>query len=133
MRKNRKYLWENLYIWVFLCGVTGTALCMGILFLLSFVLYNLTDVINSFTVFSVGALLSGAFIGGYLCGLFRRKNGLYEGVLCGFVMYLILLFIGSVWIGDFISLMSIKKLLLCVIISATGGVCGVNHKRPKKI
>jgi len=133
MRKNKKEIWTNLYIWSVLSALSGFLICLAILVLFSIFLYNTTDMIKSFTVFSSVSLLSGAFSGGYFCGLFRRKNGLYEGFFCGFIIYIILLLAGILYFHSLTGLISIRKFLLCVIPSSVGGVIGVNHKRPRNI
>lgn len=131
MRKNKSEIWTNLYIWAVLCAFAGIVICFIVLFLFSVLLYNTTDVIKSFTVFSVMSLCAGSFSGGYFCGLFRRKNGLYEGFFCGFIIYIILLAAGCIFFRTFGNLMSIRKFLICIIFSAAGGVIGVNRKRPR--
>lgn len=133
MRKNKKEIWTNLYIWCTLSAVSGIFICLSILILFSVFLYNTTDMIKSFTVFSSISLSAGAFSGGYICGLFRRKNGLYEGFFCGFIIYIMLLVTGSIYLNSFEEVMSIRKFLICVIPASAGGVVGVNHKRPKGI
>ena len=133
MRKNKSEVWTNLYIWSVLCALAGLFICFAILFLFSVLLYNTTDVIKSFTVFSAISLSAGSFSGGYSCGLFRRKNGLYEGFFCGFIIYIFLLTAGCIFFHTFGNLMSIRKFLICIISSSAGGVIGVNHKRPKFI
>lgn len=131
--RNKKGLWTNIFIWSFICAVSGFAVCLAVLVLFSVLLYYTTDVIKSFTVFSSVSLIVGSFSGGFMCGLCRRRNGLYEGIFCGFIIYLLLLIIGVIYFHSFENLMSILKFLLCVIPSAAGGVIGVNHKRPRSI
>lgn len=133
MRKNKKELWTNLYIWAVICSFLGIIIGFIVLILISAIFYAITDVINSFTVFSIISISTGSFFGGYFCGLFRRNNGLYEGIFCGFVIYIILLIIGCVYFHSFEFLISIKKFIFCIIPSAIGGITGVNHKRPRKI
>lgn len=130
MRKNKNEVWDNIFIWAVICAVSGIAVCISVLLIFSFLLYNTTDMIKSFTVFSSISLIAGTFSGGYICGLFRRKNGIYEGFFCGFIIYIILLVIGSIYFQSFANLISIRKFLFCVIPSSFGGVIGVNHKRP---
>jgi len=133
MRKNKKQIWTNTFIWNIICALAGVAVCIIILILFSVMLYNITDVIKSFTVFSSASLIAGTYCGGYICGLFRRKNGLYEGLFCGFTAYMLLLVAGGIYFHSFAHLISIRKFIMCVIPSAIGGIIGVNHKRPKKL
>lgn len=133
MRKNKKEIWTNLYIWAVICAFIGIAVCFGILVIFSVLLYNTTDVIKSFTVFSMISLSAGSLSGGYMCGLFRRKNGLYEGIFCGFIIYIMILVTGCIFFHTFGSFMSIRKFIICIIPASAGGVIGVNHKRPKGI
>lgn len=133
MRKNKNEIWTNLYIWLIVCALIGIIICFGILFLFSVFLYSTTEVIKSFTIFSAVSLLSGSFSGGYFCGLFRRKNGLYEGFFCGFAIYIILLTASLIFFHSPLHILSIRKFLICTISASAGGITGVNHKRPKNI
>ena len=82
-----------------------------------------------------GALTSascaaGSFSGAYIGGKYRRRKGLICGTLCGLMMYAIFSAAGLLLTG---SPAGIKKLLLLTVSGASGGVCGVNSKRPKHL
>lgn len=73
------------------------------------------------------ACASGSFTGAYLGGKYRRRKGLVRGTLCGLMMYTVFSAAGLILTG---SPSGIKKLLLLTVSGASGGVCGVNSKRP---
>ncbi|MCC8135638.1 MAG: hypothetical protein LIO40_03050, partial [Ruminococcus sp.] len=58
----------------------------------------------------------------------RRRRGLAEGLICGAVLYAVLVIVSIIAVGG---LPHIKKLLLLAACCAAGGVVGVNSKRPK--
>lgn len=128
MRKKTKELWTNLYIWSAICSLIGTATAVIVSALFSAMLYTFTEIIESMTVCVFVSLFTGSFAGGFMCGLFRRTNGLQEGFFCGFLMYIILLSVTF-----FLPLplrLSIRKFLVCTLSASLGGVVGVNCKRP---
>lgn len=88
------------------------------------------DVPKSITqVLSIAALALGSYFGGYICAKKYRKNGLFRGAACGFIIFVAVMIIGSVFAGSVISLTSSTKLLLVIAAGAVGGAIGVNSKR----
>ncbi|MDE5771503.1 MAG: TIGR04086 family membrane protein, partial [Ruminococcus sp.] len=79
-------------------------------------------------VFSAAAICVGTYSSTYLCGKYRRKHGIAEGVMCGVIIYTVMAILGVVFLGE---ITGIKKLLLLVLSGGAGGVTGVNSKRPK--
>lgn len=78
---------------------------------------------------STGALVTGAYFGGYTGGRKRKRNGLAAGALTGVLMFVIILIAGSIFAGYSARITSFGKLLLTVASASIGGVVGVNTKR----
>ena len=78
---------------------------------------------------STGALVTGAYFGGYTGGRKRKRNGLAGGALTGVLMFVIILIAGSIFAGYSARITSFGKLLLTVASASIGGVVGVNTKR----
>ncbi|MDE5583367.1 MAG: TIGR04086 family membrane protein [Ruminococcus sp.] len=128
MRRNRKSVWTNSLLSITLSVLTGTAFIFLLAVLLSAVMYYVLGDMKVSVIFSVIALCAGTFCGTYLCGKFRRKHGLAEGIICGVVLYTVTAICGVIFLGEFTG---VKKLLLLVLSGGAGGVTGVNSKRPK--
>lgn len=128
MRRHRKSIWTNSTVSIAVSVISGIILILFISLLLSAVMYYILGDMRVTKVFSVLSLTVGTYISTYVCGKFRRKHGLAEGIICGMLIYIVVMTVGFVVIGEFVG---IKKLLLLTVSGATGGVTGVNSKRPK--
>lgn len=128
MRRKRKSVWTNSVITVIIAVLSGIVLIFLITLLLSAVMYYILHDMRVSRVFSIIAVCLGTYISTYICWKFRRKHGLAEGIICGTLIYIIIVVCGFVFLGKFTG---IKKLLLLTVSGATGGVKGVNSKRPK--
>ena len=78
---------------------------------------------------STGALVIGAYFGGYTGGRKRKRNGLAAGALTGLLMFIFILIAGSIFAGYSARITSFGKLLLTVAAASIGGTVGVNTKR----
>ncbi len=128
MRRHRKSIWTNSLLSITLSVLIGIMLILLSAVLLSAVMYYILGDMKVSAVFSAIALCFGTFAGTYLCGKFRRKRGISEGIMCVVIIYTIMAICGVVFLGEFTG---IKKLLLLIVSGGAGGVMGVNSKRPK--
>lgn len=128
MRRHRKSIWTNSIASITISAISGIVLVFFIALLLSAVMYYILDDMRVAKIFSILAMCIGTYISTYFCGKFRRKRGLAEGIICGTVIYTIIAVCGIIFFREFIG---IKKLLLLTVSGATGGVTGVNSKRPR--
>lgn len=76
------------------------------------------------------SLSAGAYTGSYICGRYRRHRGAVSGIICGTAMFVILFIAG---LAMSVETSDMKKLLLLAVSGCTGGVCGVNSKRPSSL
>lgn len=129
MRRRRKHISVNLPIFIFVCALIAILITALIFIVISFIMTKI-DVPKSITqVLSIAALALGSYFGGYICAKKYRKNGLLRGAACGFIIFVAVMIIGSVFAGSIISLTSSAKLLLVIAAGAVGGAIGVNSKR----
>lgn len=129
MRRHRPSLWTNTFFSFAVpvsAGIACILLCSMIFSVLAFFVFRNMMFADIFTVLS---LVTGGIASGYLCGKYRRHRGMIDGIICGTVLYSLILAV-SVFSGEFAD---IKKLLLLVVAGAVGGVSGVNSKRPKNL
>ena len=130
MGSHRQSPWTN-NLFSFAVPIAVGAVCTGaccILFsALTFFILETMQFIGIFTGVSAAA---GGVVSGYICGKYRRRRGLADGIICGGVLCLILTAAAvAVW-GD---LPELWKLILLICSGAIGGVMGVNSKRPKNL
>lgn len=128
MHRHRRSLWTCLLPSIALSACAGLSIIIGCTALFSAFTLYLMDSMEFNGFFARFSLAAGSTLGGYICGRFRRRRGLAEGILCGAVMYAVIAIAGLAAAG---TLPGIKKLLLLIVCGAAGGVTGVNSKRPK--
>ena len=127
MRKHKKSLWSSLPMSILVSVIIGLAVSAACGCVFSAVIYLFLKDMGLSNVLAALSLAAGAYMGSYICGRYRRHRGAVSGVICGCVIFVILFIAGlalSVETAD------IKKLLLLAVSGCTGGVCGVNSKRP---
>lgn len=129
MRQRRKYLSVNLPIFVVVSALIAIIITVFIFLIISFVMTKIDIPKNITQVLSIAALALGAYFGGYICAKKYRKNGLLRGVVCGFIVFIIVMIIGSLFAGSVIDLSSSSKLLIVIVTGGIGGAIGVNSKR----
>ncbi len=118
-----------------LFGIGVVTLCLlGFSFLLTMVDGN--DVVKS--AMSSLSLCAGCFAAGFFCGKNKREKGILNGILCGFCVYAAIFLASTLILKITANANALGKVLLCCVLSAIGGVLGVNSKqnfkalRPKK-
>ena len=111
-------------------ALLGTALTSGILLLLSGFAYLFMDDLSLGRTIAYVSLALGGYLSAVQFGRYRRRGGLFGGLICGVLMYAVLSAAAYAFTG---SPADIKKLLLLALCGAAGGVSGVNMKRPKNL
>ena len=82
-------------------------------------------VITSLTMFAIAL---GAFISGYITARIIKSNGLFWGMIAGFVMFSVVFIAGLMISNGEISTLVLVKLTLMLLMGAIGGIAGVNKK-----
>ncbi|WMJ23123.1 TIGR04086 family membrane protein [Paludicola sp. MB14-C6] len=70
----------------------------------------------------------GGFIAGYMNGRMIKEKGMLYGAACGTIMALLLLIMKLIFCDPVPTWLTLAKLLLMVVLSAVGGIVGVNKK-----
>lgn len=130
MRRRYRSIWTNTTLSVMISAAAGLAAAFVCMVIFAAFTYFLMDSMEFAGFFGSTAIAAGSLAGGFLCGRYRRRRGIAEGLLCGFVIYAAASLIGIIAAG---SPLGIKKLLLSAAFAAIGGVSGVNSKRPKHL
>ena len=128
MHRKHQCVWTSLPLSIAvsaLCGLLSVA-AAGLLF--SFVVFALFNDVSLVRYAVYAVLAEGAVSSGFICGKYRRRHGLVLGAVCGFVLYLLLVFAALIAVGSFTCP---TKLLVLATSGAFGGVVGVNSKRPR--
>ncbi len=129
MGRYRKKLWDSTFMgfvlsvgFGLLCGFICCVVCSAV----SYFVFNAMMFTGIFTVI---CLFVSGYFSGYICGKYRRRYGMYEGAICGGIIYLLLLVI-SLQFGE---ITSPAKLIILAVSGAFGGVAGVNTVRPREL
>lgn len=128
MRRHHKSVWTNSIISLTISVLAGIALIFILALLSTVIMYCILGDVKVSKIFSLVSISVGTYASTYFCGKYRRKHGLADGIMCGIVIYTVIAICGAVFLGEFTG---VKKLLLLTVSGATGGVAGVNSKRPK--
>ena len=129
MRRHRQSLWTNTFF-SFAMPVSAGIICIilcSVFF--SAITFFILKSIQFQSIFTMVSLITGGVISGQICGKYRRRRGLIDGIICGSILYILIFTVGIIS-GE---TTDIKKLLLLLVAGAVGGVSGVNSKRPKNL
>lgn len=77
----------------------------------------------------VGAI--GAFVAGYICSRINRKNGLFLGLACAAILFVVIVLASISVTGQSPGIFSLIKLFSMLLCGAVGGSLGVNAKSQK--
>ena len=110
----------------------GAAVCFLLLLLMA-ALMTLRDIPQGALPWMVniaGGL--GALAAGFVAAKKRKQQGMMVGAACGGTLFLLLLLAGMIAGSGFTSA-SLVKLAVFLLMSAIGGVLGVNQEKKRKI
>ena len=130
MRKHKKSIWLSGTVSLVLSSCIGLAVSLSCTALFSLLIRFLLKDMGLAGVFVSASLIAGAFTGSYICGRYHRHKGILMGALCGTAMFAVLSAIGLLTGGH---TAGIGKLFLLAVSGMTGGVYGVNSKRPRNL
>lgn len=107
------------------CGAVACAL----LLLLFSAIVALTDLPRTLIdLFATISLAGAGFVSGYVCARQLREKGMLFGILCGSLIYLLVLLSGVSFLSEGFGLAAAFKCVAVVLAAAVGGVLGVNKK-----
>ena len=73
----------------------------------------------------------GGFFAGFISSAFYKQKGMLNGIVCGAVIYIIML-ISNLSYGNSVTIIALFKFLLVTISSVLGGILAVNKKKKCK-
>lgn len=130
MRSHRQSPWTNTFF-SFAVPIVIGALCIGgCCMFFSALTFFVLETMQFTGIFNAAALAAGGVVSGYVCGKYRRRYGLLDGIICGGVLAAVLVICGLTFSG---AIPMLWKPILMTVSGAVGGVTGVNSKRPEKL
>ncbi len=109
--------------------IIGALVCLVILFLFAALMAAQDIPKMAVTPMAVVAAALGAFVAGFSSARVAGVRGLLYGVLCGIVLYVLILLAGFGLLQDVRGWFALIKLLICMICAGIGGVIGVNFRK----
>ncbi len=112
--------------------ISAALACVGAIFLAVTLFSAAASVVDfsdgAFNALSSIALCAGCFAASFTAAKKRRRHGLKTGLLCGAVIFGVLLLGGLIFVRSFSAGGFFTKLLIIMICSAIGGIIGVNRQ-----
>lgn len=128
-KKDVTFDWPRL-IRALLIGVAaGTLVCLLLLFIMAAIVASQDIPTVAVTPMAVIAASIGALVGGFFSARIARKNGLLVGVLCGLLLYGLILLAGTIFFQDADSSFWLIKLAIFAACGGVGGILGVNLRK----
>ncbi len=124
--------WHWLLRGVLIGVLAGEAVTLVLLFLFSCLMAFVHLPLAAADWISVGALMVGAAIGGFVSAAISKANGLLTGFLCGALFCVLLILISIVFHPFEATSLFLFKIVLSLLFSAFGGIVGVNRKQHKR-
>ena len=133
-RKLRGKFWESRWCCTLAAVVAGLLVTILCLSGFSVLMTNLDAPDALISCMASIALCAGSFTAGFTAAKHRRRHGILVGLGCGIIIYFIVFFFGLLLLRSFCGAGTWMKLILILLCSCIGGVCGVNtrvHKPPR--
>lgn len=117
-------------------NIVFSTVCGILLIAFLIIMFSLAGAENAFPKIVISAMLfisvaAGGMLSGYLYCKQKRHKGIVNGMLCGLIIYAIMLLFGIVYIRKIPSLDFGKYMIILLVSGAVGGVMGVNSKIKK--
>jgi len=114
-------------------GVSGGVATTIILLIILSAVLSFNSVPQSFiNPMSIAAITIGSFISGYICAKLKKEKGMFYGLICGCVIFIIILIASLTISYSGIGALIWIKLAMIILSSMLGGVLGVNSRKKFK-
>jgi len=115
----------------------GTGIAAAVTLILLFVICGILTFMSSvpyslLPYLTLIALAGGVFCGGYICAAIAKSRGLIVGLICGSILFVILLFAG-LSTGETVGIMTLLRFIVSAVFGILGGIKGVNKKEKLRI
>lgn len=132
-RRNKKSILDINFISDALFVLAGLAVMIIFMIISAFILSGISLSYKMTVVLAEISLCAGCFISGFFYALFKRKNGLFNGMINAVKIYLVIFITGLIFM-DKISLELIPLRFAGAVLSGIlGGIYGVNSKFKKPV
>lgn len=132
-RRNKKSLLDIKIVSDLLFVLLGLAIMMLLMIIFSVIVTRTGIIYQLMVILAEISLCTGCFISGFCYALFKRKKGLFNGVINSIRIYAVIFIIGLIAM-DSISITLIPLRFTGAVLSgAIGGIYGVNSKLKKPI
>ena len=108
--------------------ISSFAVIGALLALFSFLMTKIDFSNSAVSLMGMISICAGGFSAGFITGKNKRRGGIKNGIKYGLIIYVILLFFGTIIMKRLLGLSMLGKLIVICICSAIGGICGVNTK-----
>ncbi len=113
-----------------LVGVgVGLLVCFGLLMLMAMLVQAVDVPRTAILPLAIAAAAVGAFVAGLVAAAMARRHGLLMGVVCGLVLFLLILLAGVSRYAGVGGTTALLKLAVLVLAGGVGGVLGVNLRK----
>ena len=117
-------------LWGLLSG--AAAIAVGIL-ACAFVLTKLDLPESAAVSMGTACIAIGAAVAGFVTARIRGSQGMVAGAMTGGVMFLIMVIVSVLVSGTQFTVVTFVRLMLCISLSALGGIVGVNLAAKRKM
>ncbi len=131
--KRNNYFYNSAVKHVIIGVASGCIITFVGMLICSFILTIKDFSASAATPMSNVCLSFGAFVCGFVCTILHKSRGLVFGFVSGFVLFAVVTIISLFVNSGSISINSMVRLLLMTVLSATGGVFGVNQSAKRKM
>lgn len=121
----------QIYRSVALGSLSGVAVTILVMLLMAVLLSSVDLPESAPGVMSTACIGLGALLGGFIAAKRNGRHGLLVGFISGTVMYIIFALL-ALALGSGVGMIFITRLIVAAVMSALGGVLGINLRRKRK-
>ena len=109
--------------------IVGSIVCVILLMVCSLLFVRVKNIPEAVIgPLTIGIAAIGAFLSGYVAVRIVKIKGLIYGMLSGFLLFVILFVAGLVIARESLTMMTLIKCILSVLMGGIGGIIGVNKR-----
>ncbi len=113
-----------------LIGLFVSEIILTVLLSIMAIVMSSTGILNNTVLEIALTVICGiaTFFAGFICSKISREKGLVNGLICGGIFFIVLLFTGMIMMDNTFSTFTAVKLTACLLFGAFGGLLGLNKK-----
>ena len=114
---------------VIIGAVVGALCCTLLLAVMAAIVASQDIPKAAITPMAIVAAAAGAFFGGFAAARIAREKGLLIGGACGLLLFILVALAGFAFLKEIRGAYILVKLAVMLVLSALGGVIGVNLRK----